>query len=116
MGALLQLLFQRGGFQNRVEFFICYVNQIGHPGEGGRIAAWLAVCALGHMVGQLGQGLGGTDANATGNAGPHQDAVPDQLGLFGQVALDTGEFDEALFWGLPSVRMAVSSFLSLGDE
>ena len=65
------------------------------------------------MVGQLGQGLGGPNPNATGNAGPHQDAVSDQLGSFGQVALDAGEFNEALFWGLPSVRMAVFSFLSL---
>lgn len=39
------------------------------------LAAWLALCALGDVVGQLGQGLGLANRHAGGQARPVEDAL-----------------------------------------
>ena len=64
-------------------------------GEFGGIAAGFAFGAFGDVVGQLGQGLGGGDADAGRDADPAVDARADLAGAQGQVAGDAVQVDKA---------------------
>lgn len=80
------------------QFLVCGAVQIGplaDLGEFGGVAAGFALGAFGDVVGQLGQGLGGGDADAVRDADPFLDARADLAGAQREVAGDAVQVDKA---------------------
>jgi len=60
------------------------------------VGSRLAFGGLGDVIGELGQGLRGANADATRNANPLQDASPDLVTSLYQVTFDATEVNEGL--------------------
>ena len=85
-----------GGLKNHLQFDRCQSGQVAHLGQVVGVNTGLSLGRLGNMVSQLGQGFGGANANAAGNAHPLQDAGADLVAACYQVATHPVQTDEGL--------------------
>ena len=85
-----------GGLKHHLQFGRCQGGQVADLGQVVRVDAGLALRRLGDVIGQFGQGLGGANANAAGDADPLQDARPDLVAACHQIATHPVETDEGL--------------------
>lgn len=60
------------------------------------VATWFSFCGLCNVVGQLRQGLGGANPDATSDSNPFEDAVSDFSAALCHVTLDAGQVNERL--------------------
>lgn len=89
-----------GGGQQGLEFFRCARAQVADLRVLNRVAAGFAFGAFGDGVGQLGKGLGGTDADAGRDADPLVDAPADLAGTQHQVTGDATQVNETFIDGI----------------
>jgi hypothetical protein len=85
-----------GRFQHRIQFFTGQLREVADLGQFCRVGAGFALSRLGHIVGQLGQGLGWRNTDTAGNPHPLQHPRTDDMGSFGHVPRDAAEVHEAL--------------------
>lgn len=95
-----------GGLQQGGQFFACARAQVADLRMVCGVAAGLAFGTLGDGVGQLGEGLGGANADAGRDADPLVDASADDAGAAHQVTGDGAQVDEAFIDGIDLLRVA----------
>ncbi len=95
-----------GGLQQCGQFFACARAQVADLRMVCGVAAGLAFGTLGDGVGQLGEGLGGANADAGRDADPLVDAPADDAGTAHQVAGDGAQVNETFIDGIDLLRVA----------
>jgi len=95
-----------GGGQQGLQFFRRARAQVADLRVVRGIAAGFAFGAFGDGVGQLGEGLGGADADASRDADPLVDASADLPSAAHQVAGDAAQVNEAFVDGIDLLRVA----------
>lgn len=95
-----------GGRQQRGQFFAAARAQVADLRMVRGVAAGLALGAFGDGIGQLGQGLGGADADAGRDADPLMDAPTDDACSAHQVAGNAAQIDEAFIDAVHLLRVA----------
>lgn len=72
-----------GQAQQVIQALLADLCQVAHARQVGQVSAGFALCILGDVVGQLGQGLGGRDAHAGGYADAALYTAADGVGAAG---------------------------------
>ena len=85
-----------GRSKHRLQLKRCQRCQVADLRQEGGVAARFPFGCLGDVIGQLGQGFGGTHANAARNTDPLQDPGADAVAALDQATPQPGHINERL--------------------